>query len=138
MVSVVDGRDSFLQPQGPRHLAGRARPLQTRHAFGDSVEAAYSEGPNVVTPSVTTRLWVDQSNPEPVIVFPDPDEPDTPESNNWSSMETTKPSLWDWPRVARCSHLHLADDGLGEAAGLLFSELHRRVPRWYAGALPVG
>jgi len=27
-------------------------------------------------------LWVDQSNPEPVIVFPDPDESDAPETNH--------------------------------------------------------
>ena len=36
----------------------------------------------MLTPSVTTRLWVDQSNPEPVIVFPEQDDLDIIETNN--------------------------------------------------------
>ena len=85
VVGVVDGRDSFLRHLGVLGISlGTRMTLQTRHAFDGSVEVTYSEGgeAQMLTPSVTTRLWVDQSNPEPVIVFPDPDEPDTPQSNH--------------------------------------------------------
>ena len=79
VVGVVDGRDSFL-----RHLVvlgialGTRITLLTRHDFDGSVEVRFSEGNEVqmLAMSVTTRLWVDQSNPEPVIVFPEQDDED--------------------------------------------------------------
>ena len=84
VVGVVDGRDSFLRHLGVLGISlGTRMTLQTRHAFDGSVEVTYSDGgeAQMLTPSVTTRLWVDQSNPEPVIVFPDPDESDIIETN---------------------------------------------------------
>jgi len=82
VVGVVDGRDSFLRHLGILGIAlGTRMTLETRHAFDGSVEVRFSEDGDaqVLSPSVTTRLWVDQSNPEPIIVFPEPEdeEPNT-------------------------------------------------------------
>lgn len=82
VVGVVDGRDSFLRHLGILGIAlGTRMTLETRHTFDGSVEVRFSENGDaqVLSPSVTTRLWVDQSNPEPIIVFPEPEdeEPNT-------------------------------------------------------------
>ena len=82
VVGVVDGRDSFLRHLGILGIAlGTRMTLETRHAFDGSLEVRFSENGDaqVLSPSVTTRLWVDQSNPEPIIVFPEPEdeEPNT-------------------------------------------------------------
>ena len=79
MVGVVDGRDAFLRHLGVLGIAlGTRITLRTRHAFDGSAEVQFSSTGDVQTlsPSVASRLWVDQSNPEPVIVFPDPDDPE--------------------------------------------------------------
>lgn len=78
VVGVVDGRDAFLRHLGVLGIAlGTRMTLQTRHAFDGSADVRFSSTGDVQTlsPSVASRLWVDQSNPEPVIVFPDPDDP---------------------------------------------------------------
>lgn len=78
VVGVVDGRDAFLRHLGVLGIAlGTRMTLQARHAFDGSAEVQFSSTGDVQTlsPSVTSRLWVDQSNPEPIIVFPDPDDP---------------------------------------------------------------
>ena len=78
VVGVVDGRDAFLRHLGVLGIAlGTRLTLQARHAFDGSTEVQFSGSGDVQTlsPSVASRLWVDQSNPEPVIVFPDPDDP---------------------------------------------------------------
>ena len=82
VVGVVDGRDSFLRHLGILGIAlGTRMTLETRHSFDGSVEVRFSENGDaqVLSPSVTNRLWVDQSNPEPIIVFPEPEdeEPNT-------------------------------------------------------------
>jgi DtxR family Mn-dependent transcriptional regulator len=82
VVGVVDGRDSFLRHLGILGIAlGTRMTLETRHAFDGSLEVRFSENGDaqVLSPSVTKRLWVDQSNPEPIIVFPEPEdeEPNT-------------------------------------------------------------
>lgn len=82
VVGVVDGRDSFLRHLGILGIAlGTRMTLETRHAFDGSLEVRFSKNGDaqVLSPSVTTRLWVDQSNPEPIIVFPEPEdeEPNT-------------------------------------------------------------
>lgn len=82
VVGVVDGRDSFLRHLGILGIAlGTRMTLETRHAFDGSLEVRFSKSGDaqVLTPSVTARLWVDQSNPEPIIVFPEPEdeEPNT-------------------------------------------------------------
>ena len=74
VVGVVDGRDAFL-----RHLVvlgmslGTRLTVRTRHAFDGSLEIQFNDDDELqlVSPSVCGRLWVDQNNPEPVIVFPD-------------------------------------------------------------------
>lgn len=79
VVGVVDGRDAFLRHLGVLGIAlGTRITLRTRHAFDGSAEVQFSSTGDVQTlsPSVASRLWVDQSNPEPVIVFPDPDDPE--------------------------------------------------------------
>lgn len=78
VVGVVDGRDAFLRHLGVLGIAlGTRMTLQARHAFDGSAEVQFSSTGDVQTlsPSVASRLWVDQSNPEPIIVFPDPDDP---------------------------------------------------------------
>lgn len=82
VVGVVDGRDSFLRHLGILGIAlGTRMTLETRHSFDGSVEVRFSENGDaqVLSPSVTNRLWVDQSNPEPIIVFPESEdeEPNT-------------------------------------------------------------
>ena len=77
MVGVVDGRDSFLRHLGILGISlGTRVTLETRHAFDGSLEVRFSENGDVqvLSPSVTARLWVDQSNPEPIIVFPEPED----------------------------------------------------------------
>ncbi|MBK12885.1 MAG: iron-dependent repressor [Crocinitomicaceae bacterium] len=77
VVGVVDGRDSFLRHLGILGIAlGTRVTLETRHAFDGSLEVRFSENGDVqvLSPSVTARLWVDQSNPEPIIVFPEPED----------------------------------------------------------------
>lgn len=76
VVGVVDGRDAFLRHLGVLGISlGTRLTIAKRHAFDGSLEVTYSEGEEaqMLSPSVCARLWVDQSNPEPVIAFPEED-----------------------------------------------------------------
>ena len=76
VVGVVDGRDAFLRHLGVLGISlGTRLTIAKRHAFDGSLEVTYSDGEEaqMLSPSVCARLWVDQSNPEPVIAFPEED-----------------------------------------------------------------
>jgi len=79
VVGVVDGRDSFLRHLGVLGIELGTRIVVTaRHAFDGSLNVRINDGAEeeLLAPSVAERLWVDQSNPAPVIVFPESDNPD--------------------------------------------------------------
>ena len=50
--------------------------VMERHAFDGSLHIKFAETEEVqmLAPSVAERLWVDQSNPSPIIVFPETED----------------------------------------------------------------
>ena len=77
VVGVVDGRDAFLRHLGVLGIAlGTRITIRKRHAFDGSLEIQLhgEDELQIMSPSVSARLWVDQNNRTPVIVFPEPDE----------------------------------------------------------------
>lgn len=83
VVGVVDGRDAFLRHLGVLGISlGTRMTVLQRHAFDGSLEVRFSDADDVqlLSPSVSSRLWVDQSNPTPVIAFPDSDDSPTTSS----------------------------------------------------------
>lgn len=80
VVGVVDGGDAFLRHLGVLGIAlGTRLTVSERHAFDGSLHVRFadSEELQLLAPSVCQRLWVDQSNPSPVIVFPETDSSDS-------------------------------------------------------------
>lgn len=74
VVGVVDGGDAFLRHLGVLGIAlGTRIALIRRHEFDGSASVRFSglEGEQLLSASVASRLWVDQSSPEPEILFPE-------------------------------------------------------------------
>lgn len=85
VVGVVDGRDAFLRHLGVLGIElGTQLMVLERHAFDGSLQVRFagSDDPHLLAPSVCNRLWVDQSNPTPEIVFPDTDSDPSPGLDN--------------------------------------------------------
>lgn len=79
VVGVVDGGDAFLRHLGVLGISlGTRLTVLERHAFDGSLHVRFAESDELqlLAPSVCERLWVDQSNPAPVIVFPEPESTD--------------------------------------------------------------
>lgn len=79
VVGVVDGGDAFLRHLGVLGISlGTRMTVLERHAFDGSLHVRFAESEELqlLAPSVCERLWVDQSNPAPVIVFPEPESTD--------------------------------------------------------------
>lgn len=78
VVGVVDGGDAFLRHLGVLGIElGSRLTVIERHAFDGSLVVRFedSEEQQLLAPGVCERLWVDQSNPSPVIVFPEAESP---------------------------------------------------------------
>ena len=78
VVGVVDGGDAFLRHLGVLGIElGSRLTVIERHAFDGSLVVRFdnSEEQQLLAPGVCERLWVDQSNPSPVIVFPESESP---------------------------------------------------------------
>jgi DtxR family transcriptional regulator, Mn-dependent transcriptional regulator len=78
VVGVVDGGDAFLRHLGVLGIElGSRLTVMERHSFDGSLHVRFADVDELqlLAPSVCARLWVDQSNPAPVIVFPENDPP---------------------------------------------------------------
>jgi DtxR family Mn-dependent transcriptional regulator len=77
VVGVVDGGDPFLRHLGVLGVQlGTRLTVMERHAFDGSLHIRFADTEEVqmLAPAVAERLWVDQSNPSPIIVFPETED----------------------------------------------------------------